>query len=200
MVNVGWAPASNVPREDTRQSAWKALVERMAQGNHSALSDLYDQSSGILYSLAVRIVRNPEDAEEVLHDAYLRAWRYACAYTEDRGSVFAWLVLMTRTSAIDRLRATRRHKNTNALDSSSDAESPAISPETEVVSNQRAQRIKDAMRNLPIEQREAIELAFFSGLTHSELATRLGVPLGTVKTRIRTGLLRMRGSLGDLGT
>ena len=186
-------------REDTRQGVWKLMVEQMAQGNHSALSQLYDQTSGILYSLALRIVRNTEDAEETLHDAYLRAWRYASAYSDQRGSVLSWLVLMTRTSAIDRLRATKRHNSAHSLDEYYDAESPLASPENEVVSNQKAHRIRIAMRELSPEQKEAIELAFFGGLSHSELAEHLGVPLGTIKTRIRSGLQRMRGSLEDLG-
>jgi RNA polymerase sigma-70 factor (ECF subfamily) len=199
-VNVGFATASGTQQEDTRQSTWKLLVERMAQGNHSAFSDLYNQSSGILYALALRMVRNPQDAEETLHDAYWRAWRYAHAYSEQRGSVLAWLVLMTRSSAIDRLRATKRHNAAQSLDTCFDAESPGVSPENEVSGNQRANRIQAALRHLPVEQSQAIELAFFGGLTHSELAEQLGVPLGTIKTRIRTGLIRMRTSLEDFGT
>jgi RNA polymerase sigma-70 factor (ECF subfamily) len=200
IVNVGLAAASGAQREDTRQVAWKQLVQRMADEDHSALSELYDLSSGILYSMALSIVRNPEDAEETLHDAYWRAWRYARAYSEQRGSVLAWLILMTRTSAIDRLRAGKRHRAVASVELCGDTESTAISPEDEVVSNQRITRIRAAMRRLPEEQREVIQLAFFRGLTHSELAEHLGVPLGTIKTRIRTGLLRMRGALEDLGT
>ena len=169
----------------------------MAQGNHAALSELYDQSSAILYSLALRIVQNAGDAEETVHDAYWRAWRYAGAYSAERGSVLSWLVLMTRSSGIDRLRATKRHQAAHSIDDSFQAESPTASPETEVASNQKNQRIRAAMRQLSADQREAIDLAFFGGLTHSELATHLGVPLGTIKTRIRTGLQRMRDSLGD---
>jgi len=172
----------------------------MADGDHSALSELYDHSSGILYSMALSIVRNPEDAEETLHDCYWRAWRYARAYSDQRGSVLAWLVLMARTSAIDRLRAGKRHKAVHSVEVAFDAESPAESPESEVFSNQKTNRIRIAMRTLPPEQREAIQLAFFRGMTHAELAEHLGVPLGTIKTRIRTGLMRMRSSLEDLGT
>jgi len=192
--------ATGARQEDTRQAAWKHLVERMAEGCHSALSELYDQSSGILYAMALNILRNPQDAEETLHDAYWRAWRYAKAYSEQRGSVLAWLVLMARSSAIDRLRTAKRHNSVHAMDTGFDAESPVISPEAEVVLDQKSRRIRAAMRSIPAEQREAIQLAFFGGLTHSELAERLGVPLGTVKTRIRAGLHRMRGALEDLAT
>jgi len=197
-VIVGVAPAAGSHLEDSRQTAWKILVERMSQGDHGALSELYDQSSGILYALALRIVQNPGDAEETLHDAYLRAWRSASAYTEERGSVMSWLVLMTRSCGIDRLRATRRHYAGRSAQDFSQVESPMTTPETAVESKQKNQRIRAAMGHLPEDQRQAIELAFFGGLTHSELAAQLGVPLGTIKTRIRSGLQRMRLSLGDL--
>ncbi len=170
----------------------------MAQGNHAALSDLYDQSSGILYALALRIVRNANDAEEAVHDAYWRAWRYAGVYNAERGSVLSWLILMTRSSGIDRLRATKRHLAAHSIDDHFQAESPLDSPETEVASNQKQHRIRAAIRQLSEDQREAIELAFFGGLTHAELAMQLNLPLGTIKTRIRTGLQRMRAALGDL--
>ena len=165
--------------------------------SRAALSDLYDQSSGILYALALRIVQNAGDAEETLHDAYWRAWRYAGTYSAERGSVLAWLVLMTRSCGIDRLRATKRHNAALSIEECFQAQSPTPSPETEVASNQKQHRIRAAMRQLSEDQREAIDLGFFGGLTHSELAAHLGVPLGTIKTRIRTGLQRMRASLGD---
>lgn len=184
---------------DSRQSAWSGLVREMAQGNQSALSQLYDQSSGLLYALALRITQNEEDAEEVLHDAYCRAWRTAGRYTDERSTVMSWLALITRSVAIDRLRSLRRHAPASTPISPGTEPLSQDSPEAEASLGQRARRIRVALSGLPGEQRELIELAFFEGLSHSELATSFGLPLGTVKTRIRSGLVRLRESLKELG-
>jgi RNA polymerase sigma-70 factor (ECF subfamily) len=182
---------------DPRQEQLKSLIEQVARGHHPALSELYDRSSSVVYSLALRILANSQDAEEAVHDVYCRAWRTASSYAESRGSVMTWLVMMTRSIAIDRLRASRKHA-APATDDWTEPQSAADSPEAEAVSNQRARRIRAALETLSEEQRELIELAFFAGISHSELAANLGLPLGTVKTRIRTGLSRLRTFLEDL--
>jgi RNA polymerase sigma-70 factor (ECF subfamily) len=170
----------------------------MAERDQSALSQLYDQTSRVLFALALRIVKNTADAEEVVHDAYCRAWRYAAGYDPHRGSVLSWLTLLTRSVAIDRLRSLGRHTGATQLDEQAHVAPETKSPEREVYSNERAARVRRAIRMLPPEQWKLIELAFFEGLTHTELAQRLSVPLGTVKTRIRAGLLRLRLALEDL--
>ncbi len=184
---------------DDRQSVWLSIVARMAKGESEALADLYDRSSSVLFSLALRMVRSREDAEEVLHDVYARAWRTAGNYCESRGSVISWLILMTRSIAIDRLRSLRRHsKESTSLEPGFDAPGGAPTPEAAVWDVERQIRLRSAMDGLVPEQRQLIELAFFGGLTHLEVAETTGLPVGTVKTRIRTGLQRMRTALEDL--
>jgi RNA polymerase sigma-70 factor (ECF subfamily) len=168
----------------------------MTDGDQGAASVLYDETCGVLYSLAVRIVVNSEDAEEVMHDVYCRAWRNAGAYDEGRGSVMSWLVLMTRSIAIDLVRSKRRSSCLVPLESAAEAkDSYERSPDAQASTSETAAKIRSALTSLSVEQRQAVELAFFSGLTHSELAEHLNVPLGTVETRVRAGLLRLRGLL-----
>jgi RNA polymerase sigma-70 factor (ECF subfamily) len=188
-------------RVSDRQSALKALLHRMGNADQNAAAALYDETSGLLYSLAVRIVTNVEDAEEVMHDVYCRAWRNATSYDESRGSVMSWLVLMTRSAAIDLVRSKRRTSCMVPLDYAAQAkDSSERSPDVQASTRETATRVQSALASLPVEQRQAVELAFFSGLTHSELADHLNVPLGTVKTRVRSGLLRLRGLLEGLET
>ena len=184
----------------SRQAALKLLIRRMADRDQTAAAALYDQSCQILYSLALRIVKNVQDAEEVIHDVYCRTWRNAGAYDENRGSVMSWLVLMTRSVSIDLLRSKMRASNVIALDSNTDvAESSERSPEAQAGVSETTARIAKALAGLPAEQRQAVELAFFAGLSHSELAEHLNLPLGTVKTRIRVGLLSLRAMLEEFG-
>jgi RNA polymerase sigma-70 factor, ECF subfamily len=184
---------------DDRQSVWQGIVARMATGEPAALADLYDKSSSTLYSLALRMVRTPEDAEEVVHDVYTRAWKTAGSYAETRGTVISWLILMTRSIAIDRLRSLRRHsKELTTLEPGFDTPGGSPTPEVAVSGMERQARLRSAMEALVPEQRELIELAFFGGMTHYEVAETTGLPVGTVKTRIRTGLQRMRTALEDL--
>lgn len=186
-------------RADPRESVWRRLVSRMAEGQQAALSDLYDQSSRVLYALALRVVRRAEDADEVIHDVYSRAWKNARSYDPARGSVLSWLALLTRSIAIDRLRSSARHlRSAHSLDDAPEPQFVAPSQEDAVFSSQRRVRIRSALRDLPAKQGELIESAFFDGLSHAELSDRYSLPLGTVKARIRTGLLRLRLALEDL--
>ena len=166
----------------------------MADGNSAALAQLYDHSSSLLYGLAMRMLRSPEDAEEIVHDAYARAWRTASSYDGERGSVLSWLVLMTRSIAIDRIRSRRRQPEPSRPEVLATLETP----ESTLVSNERAVRVRKAIRDLPDDQRKLLELAFFRGLSHTEIAETAALPLGTVKTRIRAGLLRLRVALEDV--
>lgn len=175
------------------------LVAAMAAGQEPAMGELYDLTSGLVHGVALRMLENPQDAEEVVLDVYMKAWRNASTYSVDRGSVTAWLVMMARSVAIDRIRS--RNAQPKTLDLASVAVSePAGSeatPEQSTGQNERRTRIQLALGELPTEQREALVLAFFGGLSHAELAERLGQPLGTIKTRIRLGLRRLRSLLGE---
>jgi RNA polymerase sigma-70 factor (ECF subfamily) len=147
--------------------------------------------------MLLRILEHPQDAEEVLLDVYMKAWKNAAAYSEKRGSVQAWLVITARNAAIDRIRQHRAMPKTVHIEpeSGADIESPDASPETQTAAEQRRRKVQEVLNELPRDQREAIDLAFFAGLTHAELAEHLGEPLGTIKSRIRMGLLRLRSLL-----
>jgi len=185
----------------TPLSGLAALVEQMAQGRQDALARLYDETSSMLNGLLLRILERPEDAEEVLLDVYMKAWKYAARYTDKRGSVQAWLMIMARNAAIDRIRQKRAQPKTLAFEpeSTPEPESTDASPEEQTAERERRRRVQLVLNELPPEQREVVELAFFGGLTHAELADRLCEPLGTIKSRIRMGLMRLRGLIEEPG-
>jgi RNA polymerase sigma-70 factor (ECF subfamily) len=170
------------------------LVAQMAQGRQEALASLYDATSSLINGLLLRMLEHLQDAEEVLLEVYMKAWKNASAYSEMRDSVQAWLIITARNSAIDRIRQHRALPKTVHIEpeTGSDLESAAPSPEEQTVQAQRRRRVREVLRELPSDQREALELAFFGELTHAELAARLGEPLGTVKSRIRSALMRLR--------
>ena len=176
---------------------WSDFIERAAAGEQQALAKLYDSSSRLTYSIALRILGNQADAEEVTADVYSQVWRSAKDYSPLRGSPSTWLVMLARSRALDRLRsrATRDRVET-ALDQVQELRFSGDAPEQAAVLNQRRDKIRQAMSTLGAEQRQAIELAFLSGMSHSELAEKLGQPLGTVKTRIRLGMAKLREALG----
>lgn len=189
------------PIAATPLSGLAALVEQMAQGRQDALARLYDETSSMLNGLLLRILERPEDAEEVLLDVYMKAWKYAGRYSDKRGSVQAWLMIMARNAAIDRIRQKRAQPKTMAfeLETTPEPESTEASPEEQSAERERRRKVQIVLRELPPEQREVVELAFFGGLTHAELAERLREPLGTIKSRIRMGLIRLRGLIEEPG-
>ena len=178
------------------------LVVRMAAGEQGALSELYDRHRGLVFSLALRVLRDRAEAEEVLTDVFLQAWRAAGGFDRQRGSVPGWLITMCRSRAIDRVRARgRREANIASLarDAAGGGKDPAApfeDPLERIDVGAKRRRIMTALGALTQQQRDAIELAYYGGLSHSEIAERLGEPLGTVKTRIRQGLMTLRENLG----
>lgn len=197
VTNDMGTPAAAPVGAAERQQHWMSLVERMAAGDTEALSALYDETSGVLFGLTQRILRNSQDAEEALLDVYTRAWRLARNYSRDRGPVLSWLITMTRSIAIDKLRAAK------PVGEDLGAVTPLAlaatgNPQLDAEYGEQQARIRSALAQLPEDQRKAIELAFYQGLTHTEIAERLGLPLGTVKTRLRLGMNRLRQLLGDL--
>jgi RNA polymerase sigma-70 factor, ECF subfamily len=171
-------------------------LERMARGDPEALAVLYDRHSRLVYSLAVRIVRDQGDAEDIVQEVFSQAWRQAGRYEARRGNVIAWLLNLTRSRAIDRLRG-RQSRPEAASESLLAIDMPDLAlPVDEQLSLEgRATRVRAAIEELSVLQRVAIELAFYEGLTHVEIAERLELPLGTVKTRIRQGLLKLKDRL-----
>ena len=185
--------------DDRERSADIRRIKDMAAGDASGLSAIYDRHSTAVYSLALRIVREESEAEDVVQEVFAQAWRQADRYDVRRGSVIAWLLIMTRTRAIDRLRTRQARPDRQSTPDPAMLEQLPAAGEDQasgLVAQEDAQRVRQALEALPLLQRMAIELAFFEGLTQSEIAERLEQPLGTVKTRIRLGLLKMRDVLG----
>ncbi|HXG87777.1 MAG TPA: sigma-70 family RNA polymerase sigma factor [Vicinamibacterales bacterium] len=176
----------------------RAVVERMAAGDPDALASLYDRHATAVYSLALRIVGAPSDAEDVTQEVFTQAWRTAARFDGTRGEVAAWLLMMSRSRALDALRS-RRRRPAPSLDEDAAAAIPDPSPSVEyiVATHQQVAGAQVALDRLPAEQRKALELAYYEGLTHVEIAERTSSPLGTVKTRIRTALASVRTALAD---
>ena len=173
------------------QAAEQELVDRLRSRDHSAVEALESAYGSQIYRLTVRYLKNHEDAEEVTWDVYTQVWRQASRFDRRRGNARSWLTVLTRSRAIDRLRSTLRHPRDNPLDTTVSWLASNDNPEEEAVTNQRRRRVREALMLLPSAQRHAIELAFFSGLSHTEVAKSLGRPLGTVKSRIRVGLTKL---------
>ncbi|MEP6778521.1 MAG: sigma-70 family RNA polymerase sigma factor [Gemmatimonadaceae bacterium] len=187
------------PGSQTKNDA--SLIEAMAGGDQRAAAQLYDRHSGVLFALAVRIVGEGADAEDVVLDAFTQAWNNAKTYSAERGSVLGWLTTIARTRSLDVVRARGRRAKAVETASRSMGDDPiavagaAASASDIVEQKERASAVTSAMAVLSGQQRYAIELAFFEGLTHSEIAEKLGEPLGTIKTRIRLGMLKLRDVL-----
>lgn len=174
------------------------LLQRIASRDDSALGELYDRHSRLAYSVIRRIVQSDSEAEDVLQETFVRVWSRAETYDPRLGSPAAWVVRIARNRAIDRLRARQARADVNAPvpASSGEAAIPDLpvhdTPESAMQSAAAALAVRGAVASLPPAQRALIEAAFFEGYTHTELAARFGVPLGTVKTRIRSGLVALR--------
>lgn len=176
-------------------------MERVRDGDRAAFGALYDRLSALLFSVAARVLGDRQEAEDVLQEIMLVIWNKSGEYDPQLGSVASWAVTLVRNRALDRLRArTRRLRLVEEV--ALMAEEPHADVTTPVNEwihgRERAQQLRAAMQQLPSEQRVAIELAFFTGLTQTDIASRLDQPLGTVKARIRRGMLRLRDQLGGL--
>ena len=188
--------------DSTQQELDKQLMARVAQGDQLAFSALYDRLSGPLYSLGLKMLGDAAEAEDALQEICLQIWRRAGTYDSARSSVFTWAVLLARSKVIDRLRA-RGRRSRIVVASTEDEDNPITAAEASVAENttdtigrnEEAARVRSVVGKLPVEQRQAIEMAFFSELTHHEIAAQLEQPLGTIKARIRRGLLRLRDEL-----
>jgi len=173
-----------------------SLVLRVAERDQLAMTALYDASYRIVFGLLLRILNEPSIAEEVLLDVYMQVWRQADSYDEGRGSPLAWMLTIARSRAIDRLRSSRQESSKRDLfDSLEDRARSDVDLEAAAEIAEMQAKVRAALSDLPIEQREVIELAYFNGLSHSEIALQLNQPLGTVKTRTRLGMMKLRTTL-----
>jgi RNA polymerase sigma-70 factor (ECF subfamily) len=173
------------------------LLQRIASRDDAAMAELYDRHHRVAYAIIRRIVQSPSDAEEVLQETFVRVWSRAETYDARLGSPAAWVVRIARNRAIDRLRSRQARSDVNApvpvTGVAPERELPAPdTPESVLRSTHAAMAVRGAVAALPAAQRTLIEAAFFEGYTHQELSARFGVPLGTVKTRIRAGLVSLR--------
>ncbi len=176
-----------------------ALIRRVAQGDRQAFLQLYDRYASRVYGLALHILRDAMAAEEVTQDAFLKLWENAATFDLRRGSMATWLLTITRRTAIDRLRYEARRPPL-ADPPPEGPEWPLPQAEAGTVSEEaRWMTVRFALADLPLEQRQAITLAFYYGLSHRQIAEHLGLPLGTVKTRIRLGMEKLRRALGEHG-
>lgn len=170
-----------------------ALIARIARREAAAIAELYDRHNRLVFGLILRILRDRGEAEEVLQEVFVSVWNKADSYNATLGAPLAWLVRIARNRAIDRLRALA--VRAEAVEVGAPEPIRLDSPETHVVQRERQQVVARALAALPPEQRGLIEQAYFEGLTQSELAARLSLPLGTVKTRIRAGMTKLREQL-----
>lgn len=172
-----------------------ALLRQVAGGDRRSFEELYDCFSGVLFSTAYRVLNNQEAAEDVLQDVFIQIWEKAPLYDPALGKPVTWAVTLTRNKAIDRLRATQRRSRLQdgvQRESETLAQFDDRSSFDAVASGETSKLVREAVQKLPKDQREAIDLAFFSSLTQAEIAERLGVPLGTIKARIRRGMMKLK--------
>lgn len=179
---------------------WPTLIAKAAQGDQAAFSRLYDESSPQIYGLVLRIVTDPHLAEEVTMDVYTQVWKQAKNYNPERGTPMGWLITLARTRSIDRIRSGRLERaSVTQMDDALPIASDDLTPEEQSAGRQRRAIVQKALGCLSVEQREALLLAYFGGYSQSEISEKLGLPLGTVKTRMRLGMMKLRDLLAPYG-
>jgi RNA polymerase sigma-70 factor (ECF subfamily) len=168
-----------------------AIVTAMKSGDQSALAQLYDRYSSIVYAVALRVLGDAGAAEDVLQEVFLQLWRKPQAFDAARGNLGAWLAVITRNRAIDSL---RRRKPETDIEDVIVSVAPDLAADAD--RSRAAEKVRGVLGSMPALQRTALEMAYFEGMSHSEIATKTGEPLGTIKTRIRAGLMTLRKSFG----
>lgn len=175
------------------------LLSRLHSGEVSSFEALYDRHSGFVHALAIRVLGRTGEAEEVVQDVFWQLWKSKIQYDPKQGRFSTWLFVITRNRSLDRLRSKRRRPLADPLPDAGGPVAPG-NPEESASSAERRRHVLSALRDLPSEQRQALELSFFQGLSHSEIAERLGEPLGTIKSRIRMAMDKLRLNLQGVGS
>ncbi len=189
------------PTQPMSSSQTILLLPAVSDGDVAAFEQLYDRHAPILYALLLRMLASPEDAQEVLQEAFVKAWNDASRYDPSRGSELAWLISITRSRGIDRIRSRKvrgeREKDAARDNSIRSTAVDGMAAVESVVAGEEQRAVRAALAEIPEAQRQALELAYFDGLSQSEIAGKLGVPLGTIKTRMQLGMRKMRERLRE---
>jgi RNA polymerase sigma-70 factor (ECF subfamily) len=185
--------------KDSDRQLEAELISRTAAGEEAAFAQLYDRFSPGLFSLVMKMVRDEKEAQDILQEGFSHIWRRASSYDAVRSSAFTWAVMIFRNKAIDHLRVRQRQQRTTDRVTEEFAHSVDGTEQTteEVDLREECARVRSALGGIPGEQKAAIEMAFFGGMTHEQIATKLDTPLGTIKARIRRGLLKLRDCLKE---
>lgn len=190
-------PQLSYTRDTGSNAEDAALIRRMCEADETALGALYDRWMRSLYSLVMHLLKDADEAEDVVEETFWQAWRKASTYEPSRGAVSTWLLTIGRRKALDRIRAKRRHKEEpfGQDRTFADLKSPALDPSQNAEGSELRRHVLAALQELPAEQREVLELGYFSGLSQTEIADATGQPLGTVKTRMRLAMQKLREPL-----
>jgi RNA polymerase sigma-70 factor (ECF subfamily) len=188
--------SSGDPSPGSRDVALADLLSRSARGDQEAFAALYDATAPRVYGLVLRVVRDPAQAEEVTQECFLDFWRTASRFDPARGSAISWLLTIAHRKGVDRVRSAEAANRRDTTYHRATADVPHDQTAEAATHALEARRVRTAISTLTDVQREAIELAYFGGYTHTEVATMLDLPVGTAKTRIRDGLIRLRDAMG----
>jgi RNA polymerase sigma-70 factor (ECF subfamily) len=172
------------------------LLRRASRGDEGAFAEWYDATSARAFGLAVRVLRDPAQAEEVTQESYLECWRHAARFDSAKGSAISWLLTIVHRKAVDRVRSAESAGRRDVAYGQRERSVPHDETAEAAAASIEATRVRAALADLTAKQREAVELAFLGGYTHTEVASMLDLPIGTAKTRIRDGLIRLRDALG----
>jgi RNA polymerase sigma-70 factor (ECF subfamily) len=173
------------------------LLNRIGDGDQTALSELYDRYARLIYAFAYKILGSVEEAEEIVLDVFSQVWKNPQSYNAKRGRIETWLFVMARSRSLDRLRRLKKMPESTQIDLSKLLTNATSQPLEQALQQEKRELVLAALEDLPTEQRQAIELAYFEGLSSTQIADRVGQPLGTIKTRIRLGLNKMRQFLAN---
>lgn len=175
---------------------WASLIFQIAKGDDSSLNKFYENTKHLVYGLTLRILGDVAEAEEITVDVYMQVWNKASDYNPGRSTPSSWLLMLTRSRAIERLRSSAKRRNLEEP-LINELPNPGPDPEENVLEAEKRRAVQDAFAKLSPQQRQAIELAYFLGLSQSEIANQLGYPIGTVKSWIRLGMMKLREVLGS---